>query len=204
MRKMRIATAGFATAILVATGVGLPAVASEGNPPEDELSTIDAQTLDEKYGIGPVGRPADTEVGKLGISATEHDGENAITPAPMAVDFSPAGCVGQTDDPHPSPGHINPTDASVHGHTDCDFVVSHVDVSTVLKRQRWYGQQTLESDYANRWNSNYSDHATPHWNCEGTGIYSYYGYSVHTSLENGTTYSISTEGHNPDRSRFSC
>ena len=127
--------------------------------------------------------------------------QSDLSPSPDRVlETSPAGCKGYTDYPHKSGN-----DASVHGRTNCNYSVSSVSVTTTLKRDRWYGLQTLASDPSSRTNSSRSYDATPHWYCYGTGTYTYKAYSSHTSVENGRTYYASTwNWQDPGVSRFNC
>ena len=112
---------------------------------------------------------------------------------------SPAGCVGKTDYPHKSF-----PDASVHARTTCNSKVSTLSVTTVLKRERWYGLETLNSGTASL--NNVSKVEKPvHWKCLNAGTYSYRGYATHKSIESGATYTASTSNWQiPGLSRFAC
>jgi hypothetical protein len=100
---------------------------------------------------------------------------------------SPASCYGRTDTPHYSRG-----EASVHGTTNCSRYATYVEVYTELYRNRWYGRDFLDSRVrSSQWNTT-SYEATPHASCIGYGNSSYFGYSSHKSVENGKTYTGST------------
>jgi hypothetical protein len=106
---------------------------------------------------------------------------------------SPAGCSGQTDYPH-----VSFNEASVHGRTKCNSNVSSVQVVTTLYRDRWWGWEYLQSDSNAKSNKKQSEDAHPHFNCRGTGTYTYVGRSQHASFENGETYSATTTQYSPN------
>ncbi len=157
---------------------------------------IDPQVADEKYGIGPT---LDLDMDPSSGLAQGSVIQGGIST--LATTFSPAGCYGQTDYPHKSG-----SEASVHGRTHCSAIVNTVTVTTTLKRDRWYGEQTLATGTSSRGGaaSNDSGTATPHWVCVGTGTYSYRGYSQHQSVESSGTYVASTSNFYEPVSRFTC
>ncbi len=204
------------TGVTVAVAIALLLVSSSvagAATDQPDLAVSDAQPessriQDEGAGIGPsVFVPVNPSGSLSGSSSTGTKspfGASGVVTNAVSVEYSPAGCKGTTDYPHASPGPINPTDASVHGRVRCNVVVSSASTTTVLKRSRWYGMQTLNSDTASTVNKSFSGDATPHWYCKGAGTYSYYGYSNHASVENGTTYTASTSNFSSTYSRFPC
>lgn len=124
--------------------------------------------------------------------------EGGITP--MYLQFSPAGCFGQTDYAHQ--GGSGWVEASVHGRTVCtNYAVNQVGVTTSLQKQGWLYWETMKSQPSSRVNSTQSYDATPHWNCYGWGSQNYRGISYHWSQEPTGSYGSETSGY---EKRFSC
>jgi hypothetical protein len=105
--------------------------------------------------------------------------------APAAV-----GCYGQTDQPHPSthvPGTVN-----VVARTVCPGFA--VYVSTALYRDRWYGQQFLDSGSASGTGTATTNAS---WRCQGAGTYTYRAYSYHAATNHNPAYTYNSR-------RFTC
>jgi hypothetical protein len=192
MQDHRSRTFALALALAVPMLVG-SAVSASAATSDPGASAGAAQVLDAN-GVGPtldLGGP--TPVGQARKAPT------VGRMSALAVAFSPAGCTGTTDYPH-----ISGSEASVHGHTQCNVIVGEAYVSTTLKRDRWYGEETLATGVDDRVGTNGVE-ATPHWVCYGTGTYSYRGYSSHKSIESSGTYTLSTSNWQlPGISRFTC
>lgn len=182
-----------------AAGANTQYVDSQGHETNDNS----ARRQDERAGVGPSWFvPIDPD-GILSVSIGSFNAADMTTMS-SSVEYSPAGCTGKTDYPHASPGPINPSYASVHGRTLCKATVTEVSTTTVLKRLRWYGMQTLSTDTSSGTSTSGSGDAHPHWYCKGAGTYSYYGYSNHRSVESGKTYTTSTSNFDSTLSRFPC
>jgi hypothetical protein len=96
--------------------------------------------------------------------------------SPMALAYP---CYGQTDQPHLSahyPGTVN-----VIARTVC--YGTGVYVYTELYRDRWYGEQFLDSGSRSGTNS---VSANASWYCKGAGTYTYRAYSYHSATGKGT------------------
>lgn len=91
-------------------------------------------------------------------------------------------CYGQTDQPHLSthqPGTVN-----VVARTVCRGSTEWVYVYTELYRDRWWGEQFLDSGE----NSGYGSTSTnASWYCRGSGTYTYRAYSYHDSASSVPT-----------------
>jgi hypothetical protein len=89
---------------------------------------------------------------------------------------------------------------------DCRRTVTIVATGTSLTRDRWYGLETLASDYSEGRNKTRSGDAHPHWKCVGTDSSTKYrGFSSHSSLENGRRYTAQTSNwQHPGLSQFGC
>jgi len=179
--------------ILGASGQGAFASGSDArNSPSAPPPSGTARDRDAN-GFGPTLNLGDPK--PFAIAA--NDGASGIST--LTTTFSPAGCAGTTDYPH-----ISGSEASVHGRTKCNFIVAVLDVTTTLKRDRWYGEETLAIGTDDNTSTNWVE-ATPHWVCYGTGTYSYRGYSSHKSIETSGTYSVNTANWQlPGISRFTC
>jgi hypothetical protein len=107
--------------------------------------------------------------------------------SPMALAYP---CYGQTDRPHLST-HVAGT-ANVVARTVC--YGTGVYVYTELYRDRWYGQQFLDSGSGSGTNS-VSTNAS--WYCRGAGTYTYRAYSYHSATGAGTANTANSN-------RFAC
>lgn len=116
---------------------------------------------------------------------TSNGAGEVTTLAPMGA--SPAGCYGQTDNPHRSGSN-----SSVHGRTRCTLAVGSIGVETTLWHLAWFGWNPLESDSSSYSNRNNSGDAHPHYGCSATTTQSFSGTSSHWTVEGGTTYTSST------------
>ncbi len=114
-----------------------------------------------------------------------------VGPSPQVLTGVPGEpCYGQTDQPHPSshyPGTVN-----VVARTVCPPLGVYVSVN--LTRDRWYGEQNLNSG-ANSGVNSVSTNAG--YNCQGQGTYTYHGYGYHEA-SNGTY------GYTSNSYRFTC
>jgi len=99
-------------------------------------------------------------------------------------------CYGQTDRPHLST-HVAGT-ANVVARTVC--YGTGVYVYTELYRDRWYGQQFLDSGSRSGTDS-VSTNAS--WYCRGAGTYTYRAYSYHSATGAGTANTTNSN-------RFAC
>lgn len=136
----------------------------------------------EKFEQVETGEPESS----LSSTPTEDDdsGDEAV-----ALSFSPAGCVGQTDHAHWSSGNM----ASVHGRTECAQQVVQVGVTTTLQQRSWLIWQNRLSQTSQRQSQVWSGNAAPHWDCNNEGSRTYRGVSTHWSIED-TRYEASTVG----------
>lgn len=185
-----------AVSLVLATGTAAEAVPSPPSAPSSPSSAVpdgEGLTLD-------LGSPRPNSVASES-AVTRKPKSTGPTTMAAALSFSPAGCTGYTDYPHKSN-----SDASVHGRTKCRVQVPYVEVTSLLRRDRWWGQQQVGSPRtSHRTNNPLSGDATPHYYCAGQGLYSYRGYSSHKSLENGRTYVASTSNWQlPGISQFWC
>jgi hypothetical protein len=112
------------------------------------------------------------------------------------VQFSPAGCTGQTDWAHPSGN-----EASVHARTTCSVRVPSLGVSTNLQKQGWFYWENIKWDESSRADASNSEDAHPHWDCSGWGSQNYRGVSSHWSDEPSGYYTATTVG---GEQRFGC
>lgn len=120
----------------------------------------------------------------LGATARESDTvTRAQANAQAAAAPNPYGCVGKTDYPHVSASY-----ASVHGRTTCTSNVGYLSVTTTLLRDRWFGQESLASSRSYRNFARSSQDAAPHWNCLGSGQYTYWGKSSHEMTDGTNNY----------------
>ena len=117
---------------------------------------------------------------------------SAVTP--MAL---PSGCIGYSDVWKSS------TDggrANGSGIIDCTHSFAKLYDSTSLYRDRWYGQQFLDSDTSTAYNSAWVSSISI-WRCAGAGTYTYRSYAYHeATTAGGTRYTANTS----DSARFSC
>lgn len=132
-----------------------------------------------------------------------------VTPQAIGLELSPAGCTGITDYPHASNGVVATTFgpyASVHGRTKCNRNVEYVSARSEVWRKVWHGHQKLYTGkLASRSNARNSPDSTPHYYCGGQGTSWYVGYTNHTSIEGGKTYSARTKQEGTKaKSEFEC
>lgn len=138
------------------------------------------------------------------VQAPGSGGSLTSTTAPdglttLGLQFSPAGCNGQTDWPHL--GGYGWQEASVHGRTKCSVPVYYVGVTTTLQKQGWLWWDNMQTGSSSMVNSNNSQDATPHWNCVSAGSQNYRGVSSHWSQEPAGSFAAETSG--PEK-RFGC
>ncbi len=167
-------------------------------------------------GVGNLAQATDNGIpafqAKVGSSTTQEPvaqavrevasapGPRTLTASATATYYSPAGCKGSTNYPH-----LSGTDASVHGTMICRYAVEQVATATELTRDRWFGYETLGTDFSKRDWSTWSGNATPHVSCLGEGWYRYRGWSTHKSLESGMVYASDTWNWQfPGVSEFTC
>jgi hypothetical protein len=152
------------------------------------LTAIPAMAA-EPDGDGPVPGPED-EAEFPPVAPLVEDGAKGkpggITT--LAVEYSPAGCEGYTDNAHPSTHQ--PKTVNVQSKTLCDRVVTRLYLETRLQRLRWYGWQTISTtEKASTSNQNIYNNASK--SCESTA-YTYRGRTYHSSTEAGKVYSTTT------------
>lgn len=193
---------------LVVTGSAMAQVEDD----EAGVTEYDTFTLDEVYGIGPDSGQSNEADISLTLNSARGTFNGAANVAAMGatVAYSPAECIGSTDAPHASvyqqiPGYIGKDSVSVHARTRCKAVVQQVTVQTTIKRERWYGLETVMTSPVQKLSNNtWSGTASPHWMCAGEGTYTYRAYSTHTSLEGGKLYTASSANYGDPISRFAC
>lgn len=186
---------------LIVAGVATAALLGLVNPAAASLSSGISRTsvpgqvpATLERSVRPLDASVDNPTLDLGPPSAQSDVSTSSGP-------SPHGCYSQTDYPHKSG-----SSASVHGRTRCsNGAADYLTATTTLKRDRWYGEETLDSDTSSASWSTTSGDATPHWTCAGVGTYSYRGYTSSKSIEFGVTYVSSTRNWEiPGRSRFAC
>jgi hypothetical protein len=140
----------------------------------------------------PDGRPSgDLEDGPSVISLEEKQTPSSGVTA-TAVEYSPAGCEGQTDNAHPSTTTGYRNTVNVKGHTwDCNYTVG-VYVEIKLQRRRWYGWETTKTE--SRSLSSATGVTQNAGKSCSTTAYQYRGRSYHESYEPSGTYSATTCG----------
>jgi hypothetical protein len=188
------------TAVLVTSfsGTALAAPPTDNSSHSAEVTTDemnkkqDPRKGDWRYDPSVTAPPAESSLTGTTLS------EDGLTP--MYLEFSPAGCYGQTDMAHQ--GGSGWVEASVHGRTVCKYyAVNQVGVTTSLQKQGWLYWETMQTGTSSRVNSSTSYDATPHWNCYGWGSQNYRGISYHWSQEPTGSYGSETTGL---EHRFGC
>jgi hypothetical protein len=116
------------------------------------------------------------------------------SPAPMAL---PSSCVGRSD------VYKTGTDggrANGRGTIDCLAYYRNLYAYTSLYRDRWWGNEFLDSDSSSANNARHVASISI-WRCAGEGTYTYRSFGYHEATDiGGTRYTASTQNSN----RFGC
>lgn len=128
--------------------------------------------------------------GRLAHSESSPDGSEESSPQGLAKAPSPAGCVGTTDNPHPSTttGYLNTI--NVKGRTSCKYSVPSLYVEVRLQRDRWWGWETIETSPKQRSSVSSILHNAADY-CQTTS-YVYRGRTYHVSNEISGPYYLTT------------
>lgn len=187
------------TSALLFTGIAAPASASTEINANHEINQANEKKTtaeDPRKGDWRYDPAAPVPSSQSGLIAPSASTSGIST---LALQFSPAGCYGQTDYAHQ--GGSGWTEASVHGRTKCAVGVNQVGVTTSLQKQGFFWWDTMASQSSSRVNSSTSYDASPHWSCVGWGSQNYRGISHHWSVEPAGTFAADTAGL---EQRFSC
>lgn len=108
----------------------------------------------------------------------------------------PSGCIGYSD------VYKTSTDggrANGSGVIDCEYAYSRLYAETSLYRDRWYGQEFLDSDSSTANSSDWVASISI-WRCAGAGTYTYRSYAYHEATAGSARYTANTS----DSARFTC